>query len=243
MIEWIQQIYAKREGVILPVPWCDSFSFQLENIFTRLRIVAKEKACGKVTNEVTSMTSIFTPHEDCQQPLVVLIEGEPGMGKTTYCRKLAYDWATRQGRKWDESFPRVEVLLLLRCREVESSIWEAIDEQILPGGIEPEVRDMFIQFLRGNPSKVLLVLDGLDEADPEKLSLFRKLIQKEMLPGCFIVLTSRHEAGSKIRPYTDTLLEIVGFTRTDAECFIRKYFQQSHNRHLGRDTHCKTVVG
>ena len=232
VIEWIQQIYAKREGVILPVPWCDSFSFQLENIFTRLRIVAKGKTCGKVTNEVSSMTSIFTPHEDCQQPLVVLIEGEPGMGKTTYCRKLAYDWATRQGRKWDESFPRVEVLLLLRCREIESSIWEAIDEQILPEGIEPEVRDMFIQFLRENPSKVLLVLDGLDEADPEKLALFGKLIQKENLPGCFIVLTSRHEAGSNIRPYTDTLLEIVGFTRNDAECFIRKYFRQSDNQHL-----------
>ena len=232
VIQWIQQIYAKREGVILPVPWCDSFSFQLENIFTRLRIVAKGKTCGKVTNEVTSMTSIFTPHKDCQQPLVVLIEGEPGMGKTTYCRKLAYDWATRQGRKWDESFPRVEVLLLLRCREIESGIWEAIDEQILPEDIEPEVRDMFVQFLRENPSKVLLVLDGLDEADPEKLTLFRKLIQKEMLPGCFIVVTSRHEAGSKIRPYTDTLLEIVGFTRNDADCFIRKYFQQLDNQHL-----------
>ena len=232
VIEWIQQIYAKREGVILPVPWCDSFSFQLENIFTRLKIVAKEKACGKMTNEVTSMTNIFTPHEDCQQPRVVLIEGEPGMGKTTYCQKLAYDWATRQGRKWDASFPRVEVLLLLRCREIESSIWDAIDEQILPEDIEPEVRDTFIQSLRENPSKVLLVLDGLDEADPDKLTLFRKLIQKEMLPGCFIVLTSRHEAGGKIRPYTDTLLEIVGFTRTDAECFIRKYFQQSGNQLL-----------
>ena len=230
VIEWIQQIYAKREGVILPVPWCDSFSFQLENIFTRLSIVAKEKTRGKAKNEFTSMTSIFAPHEDCPRPKVVLIEGEPGMGKTTSCRKLAYDWATRQGRKWDESFPRVEVLLLLRCREIESSIWEAIDEQILPEDIEPEVRDKFIQFLRENPSKVLLVLDGLDEADPEKLTLFRKLVQKEKLPGCFIVLTSRHEAGSNIRPYIDSLFEIVGFTRTDAECFIRKYFQQSDSQ-------------
>ena len=232
VIEWIQQIYAKREGVILPVPWCDNFSFQLENIFTRLRIVAKEKTRGKVTSEVTSMTSIFTPHEDCQRPKVVLIEGEPGMGKTTYCQKLAYDWATGQGRKWDESFPKVEVLLLLRCREIESSIWEAINEQILPEDMQPEVRDMFIQFLRENPSKVLLVLDGLDEADPEKLKLFRKLVQKEKLPGCFIVLTSRHEAGSNIRPYTDTLLEILGFRRSDAECFIRKYFGQSDNQLL-----------
>ena len=217
----------------MPVPWCDSFSFQLENIFTRLRIFAKQKTRGKTTKEVTSMTSIFTPHEDCQQPLVVLIEGEPGIGKTSYCQKLAYDWATRQGCEWDESFPRVEVLLLLRCREIESScIWKAIEDQILPEGIQPEVRDTFIQFLQENPSKVLLVLDGLDEADPVTLKLVLKLIQRELLPGCCIVLTSRHEAGSNIRPYTDTLLEIVGFMTTDAHCFIRRYFHQSDNEHL-----------
>ena len=219
--------------MILPVPWCDRFSFQLEKIFTRLRIVAKEKTREKVTKEVTSMSSIFIPHEDCQRPMVVLIEGEPGIGKTTYCRKLAYDWATRHGREWHESFPRVEVLLLLRCREIESNcIWKAIEDQVLPEGIEPEVRKTFIQFLQENPSKVLLVLDGLDEADPEKLKLFRKLIQGKLLPGCFVVLTSRHEAGSNIMPHTDTLLEIVGFTTTDAGCFIRRYFQQSDNQHL-----------
>ncbi|XP_044170646.1 nucleotide-binding oligomerization domain-containing protein 2-like [Acropora millepora] len=233
VIKWIQQIYAKREGVILPVPWCDRFSFQLEKIFTRLRIVAKEKTREKVTEEVTSMSSIFRPHEDCQRPMVVLIEGEPGIGKTTYCQKLAYDWATRHGREWHESFPRVEVLLLLRCRDIESNcMWKAIEDQILPEGIEPEVRDTFIQFLQENPSKVLLVLDGLDEADSEKLKLFRKLIQGELLPGCFVVLTSRHEAGSNIMPHTDTLLEILGFAITDAECFIRRYFQQSDNQHL-----------
>ena len=217
----------------MPVPWCDSFTFQLENIFTRLRIVAKEKTRGKTTKEVTSMTSIFTPHEDCQRPLVVLIEGEPGIGKTSYCQKLAYDWATGQGCEWDESFPRVEVLLLLRCREIESScVWKAIEDQILPEGIQPEVRDTFIHFLQENPSKVLLVLDGLDEGDPVKLKLVLKLIQRELLPGCCIVLTSRHEVGSNIRPYTDTLLEIVGFRTTDADCFVRRYFYQSDNQHL-----------
>ena len=216
--------------MILPVPWCEKFSFQIKDIFTRLRIVAKEKTRGMVTSEeVTSMTSIFTPHEGCERPLIVLIEGEPGMGKTTYCRKLVYDWASKQCHEWDESFPRIDVLLLLRCREIKSTIWDAIEDQILPKGIELEARKMFFQFLKENPSKVLLVLDGLDEADPRNLETYLKLIQREELPGCYIVLTSRHEGGSGVRPYTDTLLEIVGFTSTDAECFIRKYFQQAEH--------------
>ena len=211
----------------MPVPWCEEFNFQIEDIFTRLRIVEKEKTGGMVTSkEVTSMTSIFTPHEGCEQPLIVLIEGEPGMGKTTYCRKLVYDWASKQCHQWDKSFPIIDVLLLLRCREIKSTIWDAIEDQILPKGIEPEERKMFFQFLKENPSKVLLVLDGLDEADPQKLEMYLKLIQREELPGCYIVLTSRHEAGKKVRPYTDTLLEIVGFTTADAVNYIRKYFEQ-----------------
>ena len=231
VIEGIRQVYRKCEGVILPVPWCERFSFQIENIFTRLRIVAKEKTRGiAITKEVTNMTGIFTPHECCEQPLIVLIEGEPGMGKSTYCQKLVFDWASKQCREWDESFPRIDVLLFLRCRGIKSTIWDAIEDQILPDEIKPEEKEMFFQFLKENPSKVLLVLDGLDEADPQKLEMFLKLIQKKQIPGCYIVLTSRHEAGSKVRPYTDTLLEIVGFTRADAKCFIRKYFQ--HAEHL-----------
>ena len=227
IIEWIRQIYHKREGVVFPVPWCEGFSFQLENIFTRLRIVAKEKTRGTLTKEITNMTSIFTSHQDCQHPRIVLIEGEPGMGKTTYCQKLAYDWATKQDCEWDESFPRVEVLLLLRCREIESTIWEAIDDQIMPRGTDPELKETFFRFVQENPSKVLLVLDGLDEADPQKLAVYFDLIQGKLLPGCHIVLTSRHEAGSKVVPYLDTLLEIVGFTTSNAECFIRKYFRHA----------------
>ncbi|XP_068738348.1 protein NLRC3-like isoform X2 [Montipora capricornis] len=225
--EWIRQIYQKREGVVFPVPWCEGFSFQIENIFTRLKIVAKEKTRGTLAKEITNMTSIFTSHEDCQHPRIVLIEGEPGMGKTTYCQKLAYDWATKQDCEWDESFPKVEVLLLLRCREIESSIWEAIDDQILPEEIDPELKETFSRFVQENSSKVLLVLDGLDEADPQKLALYFSLVQRKLLPGCHIVLTSRHEAGNKVRPYSDTLLEIVGFTRSDAKCFIRKYFRHA----------------
>ena len=231
LIEGIRQVYKKCEGVILPVPWCEEFNFQIKDIFTRLRIVAKEKTRGvATTKELTNMTSVFIPHECSKQPLIVLIEGEPGMGKTTYCQKLAFDWASKECVEWDESFPRIDVLLLLRCRGIESTIWDAIEEQILPKELKPEESEMFFQFLKENSSKVLLLLDGLDEVDPEKLEIFLNVIQRKLLPGCYIVLTSRHEVGSKVRRYADTLLEIVGFTTTDAECYVRKYFQ--HAGHL-----------
>ena len=155
------------------------------------------------------------------------------MGKTTYCQKLVFDWASKQFGEWDKSFPKTDVLLFFRCRQLSSNIWDAIEEQILPDEIKPMEKEMFFQFLKENPSKVLLVLDGLDETESQKLEMFLKLMQRKQLPGCYIVLTSRREAGSKVSPYTDTLLEIVGFTTTDAECYIRKYFQ--HAEHLAEE--------
>ena len=231
VIEGIQQGYLKSEGVTFP--WCNRFKFQMEDIFTRPTIVAKEKIRGiGTTNEGINMTSVFTPHECCKQPVIVLIEGEPGIGKTTYCQKLVFDWASQQCGEWDESFPRIDVLLLLRCHEIKSTILEAIEDQLLPKQIKPEEKAMFFLFLRQNPSKVLLVLDGLDEVDPQKLEVFLYLVQRKQLPGCYIVLTSCHEAGSKLRPFADKLFEIVGFTTTDAEGYIRKYFQ--HAEHLAK---------
>ena len=200
-------------------------------MFTRLKILGKEKSRGVLTDEITNMTAIFKAHAECQSPRTVLIEGDPGMGKTTYCQKLAYDWATKKD-EWDPSFPEIELLLLLKCNEFQTSIWEAIDDQILPEEMEDQAKECFFKFIRENQSKVLLVLDGLDEVDPSNLKVLSSLIQGKELSGCYIVVTSRHEAGSKVRRYFDTLWEIEGFTKKDAESFILKYFKNINKEHL-----------
>ena len=177
------------------------------------------------------MTAIFKAHAECQSPRTILIEGDPGMGKTTYCQKLAYDWATKKD-EWDPSFPEIDVLLLLKCNEIQSNIWEAIDDQILPEEMEDQAKECFFKFIRENQSKVLLVLDGLDEVDPSNLKVLSSLVQGKELSGCYIVVTSRHEAGSKVRRYCDTLWEIKGFTKKDAQSFILKYFKNVGKEHL-----------
>ena len=234
VIEKIRQLYKTREPRLLPVPWLDEFSFHINDIFTRLKILVKEKTQGVLTDDITNMTAIFKPHAECQRPRTALIEGDPGMGKTTYCQKLAYDWATKQN-KWDRFFPEIEVLLLLRCHEIKSDIWEAIDDQILPEEMDAQAKEYFFQFIRENQSKVLLVLDGLDEAATSNLKMFSNLIESKELSGCYIVLTSRHEAGRNARRYCDTLWEIVGFTEEDAESFIHKYFKNVNKEHLARE--------
>ena len=223
-MEKIRQLYGTRGQRLLPVPWCEDFSFHLNEIFTRLKIVSKEKTRGVLTDDITNMTAIFKTHVECQRPRTILIEGDPGMGKSTYCQKLSYDWATKQ-KELDPSFPDIDVLLLLKCHEVKSSIWKAIDDQVLPAEIDDQAKECFFNFVRENQSKVLLVLDGLDEMDSTEMKRIYDLVEGKDLSGCHVILTSRHAVGRKLRRYCDTLWEIIGFTEEDANSFIRTYFK------------------
>ena len=95
-ISIIRQLYEDREGWLAPFPWCEEFQFNLDNIFTRLKFVSRRREGGTKTDDIVDMFLIFQPHEECSQPRRVLIEGRPGMGKTTYCDKIAYDWAKKR---------------------------------------------------------------------------------------------------------------------------------------------------
>ena len=201
VIERIRLLY--RTLAQRSLAWFEDFRFRRNGICNRLMIEIRDV----LTDDKPNMTAIFKAHVECQRPRTVLIEGDPGMGKTTYCQKLAYDWATEQ-KKWDPSFPEIEVLLLIKCHEIKSDIWEAINDQILPEEMDDQAKTCFFQFVRENQSKVLLILDGLDEADPSKLKMFSKLVKGKELSDCYIVLTSRHEAGKKLRRHCDTLWEM-----------------------------------
>ena len=226
LINGILQLYKTREGWLSPFPWCEEFQFFLGNIFTRLKVVRRKKTRGEITDVFVDMSSILDPYEECSAPRTVLIEGEPGMGKTTYCKKYAYDWATKQQAPQGCGSTAFKVVLLLKCRDIHSDVWEAIDDQLLPRDIDEEVKQQFFQFIRENQSSILLILDGLDELPSGKLSMFSELIEGKVLPRCHIVATARHEAGKEVRKCCDTLLQIEGFTEKHVRGFVTMYFKE-----------------
>ena len=46
----------------------EDFSFKLNEIFTRFRIVGKDKTRGEMKDDITNMTAIFKTHEECKEP-------------------------------------------------------------------------------------------------------------------------------------------------------------------------------
>ena len=233
LVELIRRDF--KGAVLCPFPWCeDELQLKLSNIFTRLQIVSRTKERSQLTDDIVNMTEIFKSHPDCDNPRVVLIEGNPGMGKTTYCQKLAYDWSVGEIPP-DASFPEVEILLLLKCRDMHmktADIEEAIDDQLLPQDVDKKEREDFFHFIRSNQSRVLLVLDGLDELRQELLPCIQPLIEGKIFSNTFLVLTARHEAGIRLRRYCDTLLEIIGYTNDDVDSYIKKYFSKHEDQSL-----------
>ena len=228
LIDQIRQLYITREGCLAPFPWCKGeFFFRLDDIFTRLKMVSREKTRGATTDKVVEMSAIFQPHEECQNPRSVMIEGKPGMGKTTYSNKVAYDWATKKPEEGNH-FQNFQVVLLLRCRDIYSNLQDAIVDQLLPVDAQEGERDKFLEFIKHNQPNVLLVLDGLDELPKDKLLEFLGIIQGRSVicRRCPLVVTARPEAGIEVRQSFDTLLEIEGFTLDDAIDFISKFFKK-----------------
>ena len=164
---------------------------------------------------------------------IVLVEGSPGIGKTTFCLKIAYDWANGKIPKGC-SFAKFNIVLLLKCRDIDGDIIKAIEEQLLPedDDVKKELRD-YIQDIH-NQEQVLIILDGLDELPKGAEHHVDRLLQRKLFPFCFLLATSRQERGIKLRQNInfDVLLQIEGFTDQDAFEYIRRHFNLLGPEHL-----------
>ena len=168
------------------------------------------------------------------EDVMTLVEGNPGIGKTTFCLKLAYDWAS-QNPATTFTFPKFELVLLLKCRDIDGGIMDAIIEQLLPKDINENIKEKLLDFLKDihNQEKILIILDGLDELPEKSKHHVDELLHKRILPFCYVLATSRQERGIDARKtfVFDILLQIEGFTESDAFEYIRKHFKNVGPEH------------
>ena len=166
---------------------------------------------------------------DKDKDVMTLVEGSPGMGKTTFCLKLAYDWA--HGNIPSEcSFRKFEFAFLLKCRDIDGDIMEAISEQLLPRDMDMEksVEKLLhlMKDIRNQERLMLIILDGLDELPEKSRHHVDELLERRILPFCFVLATTRQERGIEVRKSVvfDIHLEIKGYTESDAIAYVRRHF-------------------
>ena len=147
----------------------------------------------------------------------ILIKGDPGMGKTSLCKKVAWDWARRLFTTFS-----ITLLVFLKLVKPGDAIENVIIEQnphieglkLSPG----KLRNILESF--GN--KCLLILDGVDEHALGTNQDVLKIIRGQKCLSCNIVVTSRPHSTKEIEHYFPVIARVEGFTHIKAEQFASK---------------------
>ena len=228
VVKLLEREYNRR-AEFKPLPWSKGTKLQLEKVYTRLRVVSRRKAGS---SEI-GVDDIFGSSEK-NDPLV-LVEGSPGIGKSTFCLKLAHDWANGERSC---NFPIFKLVFLLKCRDMKGDIVEDIFEQLLPEDLKEKTKEAVVNFLEdlNNQNQILIILDGLDEL-PEKLEdRVNKVLRRKIMSLCYVLATTRQEKGIHTREQFqfDTCLAIEGFSEENSFEYIRKHFRNIGTEHSSK---------
>ena len=176
----------------------------------------------KANKTTTEVSEILAPLEVSDNPPTILIEGAPGIGKTILLKHIAYCWA-EQGM-----LQKFEMVLLVYLRDPTVHKMSSL-EQLFHYYCEPFGSDAAKaaatcrEYFLGNNGKTLTVLiDGYDEL-PEELrdnSLVAKILNRQVLPDCGLVVSSRPHASVLLRKPGTLRVDILGFTEEQRKHYI-----------------------
>ena len=103
-VETCQRKLAEHYQKTAKVPttvWSSVFQVDLEQIYTRLSWVKEEQTtAGSSQKELSHYTELFIgKNKSGAVPKRILVQGETGIGKTTFVKKLIVDWSNLVGAK------------------------------------------------------------------------------------------------------------------------------------------------
>ncbi|XP_044167311.1 uncharacterized protein LOC122951348, partial [Acropora millepora] len=178
----------------------------------------------------------------------VLAVGRPGIGKTLLCTRLLRFWASGDTKIQSQC----EVAFLLKFRHLNSETHLNLRELLTRAETLECLEDGLWQYINDNPSKVLLIFDGLDEfsstpgiaRDGSRFNntaevrmpmgcLYKKIASGKLLQGCTLLTTVRPTAVEDVRELQfDRTVEITGFTFEQVEEFVEKFTKDDDSGNL-----------
>ena len=150
----------------------------------------------------------------------MLIDGAPGVGKTTLCRKFCKDWAAGQILK------QFSLVWLLNLREERIAKAKSLDD-LFQHYDEDLLREIVQHIKKTGGEDNLMVCDGFDELSKKERtqhSLFLDIILGKVLPNCSVIVSSRPYASQMLQQMKSIThhVEIVGFTEKQIKECIRQ---------------------
>ncbi|XP_042545882.1 protein NLRC5 isoform X1 [Dipodomys spectabilis] len=174
-------------------------------------------------------------------PRVTVLLGKAGMGKTTLVRRLCQTWA-------DGQLDHFQALFLFEFRQLNLiKGFLTLRQLLFDLYLSPESgSDAVFQYLQEKANRVLLIFDGLDEAlhpcsDKETLgpdgaasvhTLFSNLCRGTLLPGCWVITTSRPGKLPTCLPREVAVVHMWGFDGQRVEEYMSHFFSGQPSKEM-----------
>ena len=158
----------------------------------------------------------------------ILLEGEPGIGKSTLTKQLCYQFA--EGTFASEYKLVIRVVLRGLPSDTTLSVEDLVRSCTSDASLDEEDVSTLSRFITANKGKdTLFIMDGYDEFPEElqKKSLVADIINGKTLPQSSFIITSRPRASAPLHDKIDRRIEVSGFGEKEIEQFIRKYYGES----------------
>ena len=205
-------------------PWNPRDTVAIDKIYTRLSLVEQiNESSGTTEIWLDEYTEVFEEREEGGlKPKRILVEGEAGMGKSTFAKKLAVDWAKGE----HEVLRQFELVLVLKLREVskKETLKEALKASELLPIDDPSMLEGLMTYIQENQEKVLFVFDGHDEYGKKGTKEIPQIMKKSRLRNCCVLITTRPWRADELKVHTDVHAKITGFIEKDVKVFCRNFF-------------------
>ena len=185
--------------------------------------------------------------DDATSTKSVLVVGRPGIGKTCLTEMMLYDWQQQESKFWHG-----KIVILIRFRRFNTGkigLKNMLRKSDGLVGIKISADDFagIYEYICLQPSKVVLIFDGLDElkVDDQTLTtkecvnddneethiyhIWKQLVKGELLPGATVLTTSRPTAERLYKPTNNDPIEyyqeveIFGFHEEEVKNYVKKF--------------------